>query len=100
MIARRDERVREPREQAAAVVADRRGLAVHLCLRARDGGAERLPDRLVAEADAEDRRGRAEAPDHLDGDPAWSGLPGPGETTTRSGARARMPGRSTASLRS
>src|SRR5438046_9905101 len=76
MVPGRDERVREPREQAAAVVADRRGLAVHLRLRARDGGAERLPDRLVAEADAEDRRGRAEAPDHLEGDPRLVGVAG------------------------
>src|SRR2546430_3485460 len=76
MVPGRDERVREPREQAAAVVADRRGLAVHLCLRARDGGAECLPDRLVAEADAEDRRGGAEAPDHLEGDSRLVGVAG------------------------
>src|SRR5262245_2066312 len=65
VVARGDEGVAEPGEYAAAVVADRGRLAVHLRLRARDRRAVRLADRLVAEADAEDRRGRAEPLDDL-----------------------------------
>src|SRR3972149_5312986 len=48
------ERVGEAAEDAGAVVVDHAGLAVHDLAGAGDGTAERLADRLVAEADAED----------------------------------------------
>src|SRR5437879_11752652 len=66
VVAGGDEGVAEPREDPAAVVTDRRGLAVHLRLRARDRGAVRLTDRLAAEADAEDRQRGAKAADRVD----------------------------------
>src|SRR5688500_19797821 len=55
MVARRREGVRQPAEYPAPVVADGGGLAVHELLRVHDPAAERLPDRLVPEADAQDR---------------------------------------------
>src|SRR5258705_5148053 len=66
VVARGDEGVAGSGEHAAAVVPDRGRLAVHPRLRPRDRGAGRLADRLVAEADAEDRRRRAEATDDLE----------------------------------
>ena len=55
VVARRLERARQAGEDAAPVVEDRRGLAVHDLARAHDLAAEGLPDRLVAEAHAQDR---------------------------------------------
>ena len=68
VVAARLERVGQAREDALAVVLDGRGLPVQERLRLSDLAAERLDDRLVAEADAERRHGRAEPPDQLDRD--------------------------------
>src|SRR6266536_1765052 len=65
--ARRRERVvatdlevlRQPAENALAVVLDRARLAVQQALRARDLAAERLNHRLVPQAHAERRHARA-----------------------------------------
>src|SRR5271166_3741544 len=54
MVARRLERPVEPAKDAAGVVRDARHLAMHRGARPHDVAAERLPDRLVTEADAED----------------------------------------------
>src|SRR4030095_9338908 len=78
MVARGHERVREPGEDAAPVVADLRRLAVHLHIGARHGGPERLPDRLMPETDAEQRRGRAEAAGDVQGHARLVGGAGPG----------------------
>ena len=88
-------------EDAAAVVLDRRRLAVHRRRRAHDRAAERGADRLVPEADAENRRrARRSAGSTSIVMPASSGRPGPGEITMRSGAqRARSSSTVTASLR-
>ena len=53
MVARGGEGRGEIGEDAAAIVQDRAGLAVHQARRADDLAAEILPDRLMAEADAE-----------------------------------------------
>src|SRR5205809_5820390 len=70
-----DERVREPGEHAAVVVADVRRLAVHLLAGARHRRAEGAADGLVAEADAEDRSRGAEPLDHVDRDAGLIGGP-------------------------
>src|SRR4051812_41206370 len=63
------ERVRKPVEQPFAVVLDLRRLAVHRHV-PHDAPAERLPERLVAEADAKRRHaGLREATHGLDRDP-------------------------------
>ena len=54
------ERTRHAGEDALAGMMDRRGLAVHQAVGADDIAAVDLADGLVAEADAEDRRGGAE----------------------------------------
>ena len=90
VIARRDERPGDAGEHAAAVVLDRRRLAVHRHARAHDRAAEHRADRLVPEADAEDRRRLPElAGSRSIVTPACSGRPGPGEMTIRSGFAAR-----------
>ena len=66
VVARRRERVRQAVVNALAVVVDRAGLAVHEAFRANDRPAERLPDALMTEADAEDRDGAGEAVYELD----------------------------------
>ena len=54
-----------------------------------DRGAVRDGDRLVSEADPEDRdSGRPNSRDDGDADPASSGMPGPGESSTPSIAAA------------
>src|SRR5581483_12412777 len=58
--------LRQPGEDPASVVTDRARLAVQQVLRLADLAAERLDDRLVAEADAERRHARSEAADDLD----------------------------------
>ena len=55
MIARRLERCVDAAENAGAGMADRRELAVHRRGRAHHLAAEGIADRLMAEADAEDR---------------------------------------------
>src|SRR5690349_3412534 len=52
------ESLRQPLEDAAAVVLDHARLAVEQALRAPDLAAERLDDRLMAKADAERRDAR------------------------------------------
>src|SRR5258708_22450011 len=67
MIARRREGVGQAGEDAAAAMADAAHLAMHRHRRAHDAAAQRLADRLVAEADAEDRHA-AGAPHQLEAD--------------------------------
>src|SRR6185295_1664191 len=55
VVARRGEAIRNPSEHALAVVPHAGELAVHDVLRAPHFTSERLADRLVAEADTEDR---------------------------------------------
>src|SRR4029434_10339554 len=55
MISRRGQRVGQPGKRACTAVRDRGELAVHHALRTHDAPTERLADRLVPEADAEDR---------------------------------------------
>ena len=59
------ELVREPGEQAAAVVPDGAGLPVHELLRGLDLAAEGFDDRLMAEADAQRGHGRCQAADNV-----------------------------------
>src|SRR5258707_185012 len=58
------ERTGKARKQLRAVVLDSRRLAVHDPARPHDLPAVRLTNRLVPEADAEDRDLRAPAPNH------------------------------------
>ncbi len=73
---------------------------MHEARRAVDGGAERHAERLVAEADAEDRHVRAGSRIRSTQTPASSGRPGPGESTMPSGSRASIAAALSASLRS
>jgi len=68
VVARGIEVLLEIREDAATIVMDPGGLAVHLLARARDGAPERLADGLVSETDAEDRGGGVEASDQPERD--------------------------------
>ena len=68
VVARRLEGAGEPREEAAAVVQDGRGLAVHQAPGADDAAAEGLPDGLVPEAHAEDGQLAAERCDSRERD--------------------------------
>ena len=78
MVARGRQRRRKVGENAAAVVDDRRHLAVHHALRANDLPAERLADRLVAEAYAQDRNPSGEALDQRHRNPGLAGRARPG----------------------
>src|SRR5207342_3014372 len=66
MVARRIIGRGQPREDTLARVVDARDLAVHQGLRVHDLAAVGLADRLVAEADAEERQASREAPDHVE----------------------------------
>ena len=89
MVARRLEGRVDAAEDAGAGMADRGELAVHRRRRAHHPAAESVADRLMAEADAEDRdccrlppqsgRGRCRP---------LSGVHGPGESTIASGSAA------------
>ena len=68
VIADHREALRQRGVDAAAVVAQHIGLAVHQAPRADDLAAERRADRLVAEADAEDRQLAGELADRVDAD--------------------------------
>ena len=95
VVARGLERVRHPGEDPLARVPHRRGLAVHQDRRAIDRGAERLPHRLVAETDAEDRQVGAPG-EQRDADPGLRRPAGTGrEQDSRPGASpgARRPSR-------
>src|SRR5262249_50926541 len=61
MVARRVERIRQALEDRLAVVLDRRRLAVHDALGADDLAAECCTERLMSEADTEDREAAGEA---------------------------------------
>src|SRR5207253_5111773 len=79
VIARGLEWIRHPPEQPPAVVVNRRRLAVHDAAGSHDGRAEGGTDRLVAEADAQNRNGPREALDQRHRDArlvrrAWPGL--------------------------
>src|SRR5260370_1353436 len=74
MVAGRVERVRQTLEQGGAVVADRAGLAVHERRGSDDPSAERLPDRLMTQTDAQDRPPAGETAHDLERD---SGPAGP-----------------------
>ena len=88
VIARRLERAVDAAEHACALVLDLGELAVHRHRRAHDLAAERLADRLMAEADAEDRD-RRPTPCSIRSRqmPASFGVQGPGESTIASGSR-------------
>ncbi len=80
VVATRLDLLRQARVHALAVVTDDARLAVQERLRAPDLPAERLDDRLVAEADAERRDARAERADEVDGD---AGVLGPARAPVR-----------------
>ena len=73
-------------ENTLAGVGDHRQLAVHELRRAFDMAAKGLADRLMAEADAEQRHlGVAGRLDEIEADPASFGVQGPGDRTIASG---------------
>ena len=89
MVARRLEGAVDAAEDRAAGVADLADLAVHQRRRAHDLAAIDLADRLVAEADAEDRDRRARRARSASRQmPASFGVQGPGEMTIASGSIA------------
>ena len=73
------ERRRNPGEDRRPVVTDCGGFAVHQLLRANDVAAERLSDRLMSQADAEDRDLALEPFESARLTPASFGVQGPGE---------------------
>ena len=104
MVARAGHGLREVAEDAAVVVLDGRGFAVHELRGADDLGAEGCADGLVAEADAE--RGICSAAGScarrwMSGIrmPASCGVQGPGESRMREGRRAMMSSGVSSSLR-
>src|SRR4051794_26061126 len=72
MVPRRFEWIWQASEHPVPVVLDRRGLAVHQPIRANHIAAENMADALVAEADTQQRRRWAEAPDHVIGNTRFS----------------------------
>src|SRR5579859_3653541 len=68
VVARHLELRRQAAEEARAVMGQARHLVVHHTLRAHHLAAERLSDRLVAEADTEDRNAAGEPRDQLERD--------------------------------
>jgi len=64
--------------------------AVHQLLRSHDLAAERRPDRLMAQADAQDRQFAGEVADGLDRNPGFGRRTGPGETTSPVGWRCAI----------
>ena len=85
MVAGGGERRRQVGEHAGPVVLDRAQLAVHHLPRAADRGAERLGDRLVAEADAQDRDAAGGGADQRQRDAGAVGIAGPGRDHDRVG---------------
>src|SRR5438067_5051374 len=77
MVAGGLERTRQALKRWPAVVVDRRRLAVH-GLAPHDAAAERLPDALVAQTDAQDGHLARELPDGGERYPGVRGAPGPG----------------------
>src|SRR6516164_1098610 len=78
MVARRLERRIDAAKDAAAVVADLRQFAVHLRRRSHHLAAEGLADRLMAEADAEDRNFLRRLRDQIEADAGLLGRARPG----------------------
>ena len=73
-----------PREDAPALVADGAELAVHDLAGAHHAAAEGLADRLVAEADAEERRaGLGGGGDQREADAGLVGVAGAGRQQDR-----------------
>src|SRR5579871_5874195 len=68
VIARRLERAVQAAKDALSVVGDAGNLAVHRLTGAHDLAAEGLSDRLMAEADAENRGGFARSPHEVEAD--------------------------------
>jgi len=87
MIARRLQRCLDAGENAFAAMVNGRELAVHRQSGAHDLAAKGLADRLVAEADAENRNPRAGRLDEVEASPASLGVQGPGESTMAVGKR-------------
>jgi len=90
------EPIGEPREHALAVVGDRRRLPVDDLGRVAHPAPATRAQRLVAETDAEHGAVQREG---VDRDPGLCGVPGPGDDDAVVGSSARIPARSTASLR-
>src|SRR5215203_2291213 len=65
MVPRRFEWIWQTPEHAVPIVLDRRGFPVHQAIRPHHIAPEDVADALVAEADAQQWRGRTEAPDHV-----------------------------------
>src|SRR5258708_14425477 len=78
MIARRGQGAPQAFEDALAAVRHLRKLAVHDPRRTNDPAAERLPDRLMAEANAEDRDLTREALNERHADASLRRRAGPG----------------------
>src|SRR5438477_6655628 len=78
MIARRGQGTLQTPEDPVPAVRHLRELAVHDPRRANDPAAERLSDRLMAEANAEDRNLTGEALDERHADPGLRGRARPG----------------------
>ena len=76
-------RRRQAGEHAGSVVADLRRLAVHDAIGADDVAAVRFADRLMAEADAEDRDRASPAADDVDGDAGFLRRARPGREHDR-----------------
>src|SRR5678816_2146064 len=84
------ERVRQVAVEAPRVVKDRRELAVHHAIGAHDVPTERLSDRLVAEADPEDRNLAGEPADDVYRDPGLVGRAGSGRAVSYTHFRAHV----------
>jgi hypothetical protein len=89
VVARRSETIRDFREHALAIVADARDLAVHHVLRPHHFAAERLADRLVAQAHAQDRDLPGQAPEQLEGDSGLGRRARPGRNHDAPGIQQR-----------
>src|ERR1051326_4649664 len=68
VIACSGKRSSEASVEPLPVMADLRGFSVHQDRRAADGAAVGGSDRLMPQANSEDRRGRAQEPDEFDAD--------------------------------
>src|SRR6185436_5731109 len=90
VVARRGESVRDRREYALAVVSHARDLAMHDARCPDYSTAESLPDRLMAQADAEDRDLAPELRDGAEGNAGFVGRAGTGRDDD---ARRFKPGR-------
>src|SRR5438132_13440824 len=85
MIARRSQGTLQTMEDPISAVRHLRELAVHDPRRANDPATERLSDRLMAEANAEDRNLTGETLDERHADPSLRGRARPGGDDDRLG---------------